>query len=158
MRSKNEVLILSFVTKLFVGNYELKLYEIFQQYWQNNRTITEDLRNILKIPKKPNLKIEELPDCRSVNSNLYQTSPCKFFSVNFNNGNFSQSLSLPLSRFAFHQPKICLTCRAFSFSSLTHYQTHSDHDLDEYLYDLCTMLAGIEGNECRGMINVYVVS
>lgn len=153
------MLILSCVTTLFVGNYELKFHEIFQQYWQNNRTITEDLRNILKIPKKPNLKIEELPDCRSVSSILYQTSPYKFFfSVNFNNCNFSHSLFLSFPRSTFHQPKICLTCRAFSFLSLTHYQTHSDHDLDEYLYDLCTMLAGIEGNECRGMINIYVVS
>lgn len=49
-----------------IGAYELKFDEIFQKYWQNNRTITDELRNILKTPKQANLRLEGLPNSKSV--------------------------------------------------------------------------------------------
>ncbi|XP_031616396.1 sphingomyelin phosphodiesterase-like [Contarinia nasturtii] len=99
------------------GTYELKFEQLFQQYWRNNRTLTEDLRNALNIPKQINLKVEELPNC--------------------------------------HSPKKCLICRAFSFTFLTYYQNHFEQNLDEYLFDLCTILAEEPDYVCIGMINIY---
>lgn len=51
---------------LILGAYERKFDEVFYEYWQQNRTITDELRNVAKILKQSHLKLEDLPDCLSV--------------------------------------------------------------------------------------------
>lgn len=58
------------------------------------------------------------------------------------------------------QPKKCLICRAFTYTLLEYYRNNSlsDANLNEYLYDLCTVLAKMHDYECHGMVNIYAVS
>lgn len=59
-----------FVLFRFLGRYEVKFFELFQQYWYNNndsnRVSSNELSNTIKIAKQSNIIIEELPNIRKV--------------------------------------------------------------------------------------------
>lgn len=134
----------------FAASYEKKFHEIFQDYWFNNRTMTTELRNVVKIPNHPNLSIEELPDCLSV--------PFTSISENWLSIFCLSHVYCILPFVYLSQPSKCLTCRAFTFSMLSHYQNQSDPHLDDYLYDMCWILVKEQTYVCTGLINIYGVS
>lgn len=190
------------------ANYEVKFHELFQQYWHNNRTLSNELKNTLKVLQQPNVKIGELPNISNVSlfsrsrTNVqihavlvemlkYYWILTKTFHLSFwyflfiSRWFYSSTVSIIQFHFiwckklcrtywcvciyifycCFHssdcffpQPKICLMCRAFSYSMLTYYRNESNSNLNEYLLELCTHLTEVADHECHGLIDIYAVS
>lgn len=58
------------------GDYEKKFHELFQQYWNNNRTMTKKLNEKLQILQQPHTKLEEYPNIDKVSLKIKNNMTC----------------------------------------------------------------------------------
>lgn len=56
------------------------------------------------------------------------------------------------------QPKSCLICRTLSYSFLQSYKEFPAGQLNDILYELCTLLDLLSDYSCRESVGIYMVN